>query len=80
LKIRFYGKLSEKLGSEIEVDSSAATNTVVKLRNLLAEMYPECSTDLQRRSRACIEDSIVGDAHKLAGNETVEFMPPVSGG
>jgi molybdopterin converting factor small subunit len=80
LKIRFYGKLGEKLGAEIEVDPPAETDTVVKLRNVLADMFPDSSTDLRQRSRACIEDSIVSEDHMLAGNEIVEFMPPLSGG
>lgn len=80
MKIRFYGKLGEKLGAEIDVDPPAGTDTVMKLRNLLAEMFPDASTDLQQRSRACIADSIVGEGHKLAGIEVVEFFPPLSGG
>ncbi|WP_294122346.1 hypothetical protein [Sphingomonas sp.] len=80
LKVRFYGKLGEKLGAEIEVDPPTGTDTIVKLRNVLADMFPYASADLQQRSRACIADSIVGEGHKLAGIETVEFLPPLSGG
>lgn len=80
MKIRFYGRLGEKFGSEIDVDPPAGTDTIVKLRNVLVEMFPDASEDLRRRSRACVEDSIVGDSHKLAGTETVEFFPPLSGG
>lgn len=80
LKIRFYGKLGEALGPEMDFDPPAGTNTVVQLRSVLAEMFPGVSTDLQQRSRACIADSIVGDGHQLEGSETVEFFPPLSGG
>lgn len=80
VKIRFYGRLSEKFGSEIHVDPPAGTDTIVKLRNVLVEMFPDASDDLRRRSRACVDDSIVGESHRLAGNETVEFFPPLSGG
>jgi molybdopterin converting factor small subunit len=80
LKIRFYGKLGERLGAEIDVDPPAGTDTVVKLRNVLAEMFPDASTDLRQRSRACVADSIVSEGHKLTGDEIVEFMPPLSGG
>jgi molybdopterin converting factor small subunit len=80
LKIRFYGKLGERLGPEIDFDPPGGTDSIVKLRNVLADMFPDASTDLQQRSRACIADLIVGENHKLAGSETVEFFPPLSGG
>jgi molybdopterin converting factor small subunit len=80
VKIRFYGKLGEKLGAEIDVSPPVGTDTVRKLRNVLAEIFPDASTDLKQRSRACISDSIVGEGHRLAGTELVEFFPPLSGG
>lgn len=80
MKVRFYGRLGERLGTEIDVDPPAGTDTIVKLRNLLADMFPDASADLQQRSRACVANSIVGESHKLAGVETVEFFPPLSGG
>ena len=80
MQVRFYGRLGEKLGSEIHVDPPAGTDTVVKLRNILVEMFPDASDDLRKRSRVCIADSIVDEGHRLAGNETVEFFPPLSGG
>lgn len=80
LKVRFYGRLGEKLGAEVDVDPPIGTDTIAKLRSVLADMFPDASTDLQQRSRACVADSLVGEGHKLAGNETVEFFPPLSGG
>lgn len=80
MKVRFYGRLGEKLGAEVEVDPPAGTDTIVKLRNVLADMYPDASPDLRQRSRACVADSIVNESYKLVGTETVEFFPPLSGG
>ena len=80
MKIRFYGRLSEKLGAEVDFDPPTGTDTIVKLRNVLADMYPDASPDLRQRSRACIADSIVNDSYRLVGKETVEFFPPLSGG
>lgn len=80
MKIRFYGRLGEKLGSEVDVDPPPGTDTIVKLRDLLADMYPDAAQDILQRSRACVADSIVSESHKLAGNEAVEFFPPLSGG
>ena len=80
MKVRFYGRLGEKLGAEIDLDRPAGTTTVAQLRRALAHMFPDAADDLEQRSRACIEDSIVGENHGLSGAETVEFFPPLSGG
>lgn len=80
MKIRFYGKLGERLGAEIDVDPPAGTDTVDQLRDLLADMFPDASRDLREGTRACVADSIVGEHFRLAGSETVEFLPPLSGG
>lgn len=80
LKIRFYGRLGEMLGAEIDVDPPAGTDTVLKLREVLVQAFPDASTDLRQRARACIADSMVSEDHKLLGTETIEFFPPLSGG
>lgn len=80
MKIRFYGMLGEKLGAEIELDPPEGTDTILKLRAVLGEMFPNASADLKQRTRACVADSIVGENHMIAGDETVEFLPPLSGG
>ena len=80
MQIRFYGRLGEKLGTEISVDPPEGTDTILKLRTVLGEIFPDASADLKQRTRACVADSIVGENHVLAGTETVEFFPPLSGG
>lgn len=80
MKIRFYGKLSDEIGREIDFDPPAGTDTIVKLRNALADIFPDAAEELRDRSRAIIADTIVGEGHRLAGPETVEFFPPLSGG
>lgn len=80
MKIRFYGKLGEQLGAEVDVDPPAGTETVADLRGVLAEMFPDASIDLQQRSRACIADAMVGEDRDLVGTDVVEFFPPLSGG
>lgn len=80
MKIRLYGTLGEKLGPAIELAPPAGTDTVAQLREVLAAMFPDASDDLRRRSRVCVADSIVGESYRLAGTETVEFLPPLSGG
>lgn len=80
MKTRFYGRLKELLGEEVDLDLPAGTEAVIDLRQLLADIYPAAAEDLLVRSRACIEDSIVGDGHPLGSAETIEFFPPLSGG
>ena len=80
MKIRFYGKLGEQLGAEVDVDPPAGTETVADLRSVLAGMFPDASIDLPQMSRACIADAIVGEDRELVGAELVEFFPPLSGG
>jgi molybdopterin converting factor small subunit len=80
LKIRFYGRLGETIGAEVEVDPPTGVATVIELRNMLADMFPHASADLRARSRACIADAFVLEDHRLSGAETVEFLPPLSGG
>jgi molybdopterin converting factor small subunit len=80
LKIKFYGQLGEKLGGEIDLALPPGMATVVELRNMLAEMYPDAAEDLLKKSRACIADAIVGEDRALADAQMVEFFPPLSGG
>ncbi len=80
MKVRFYGRLGETLGEEVDVDLPRSVDTIVALRAMLAGMFPHASGDLCGRSRACIADAFVLDDHKLTGVGAVEFLPPLSGG
>lgn len=80
MKIRFYGRLGELVGREIDVDIAGEGMSVAALRERLAAQFPAASADIGRRSRACVADAIVGEGHLLAAGDTVEFFPPLSGG
>ena len=80
MKLKFYGSLRDKLGAELEFDPPAGTDTVAKLRDILADRFPDASTDFRKRTRACVGDSIVGEDHALASGQVIEFFPPLSGG
>lgn len=80
MKIKFYGNLGESLGREFDLDVPDETDTVARLRNVLASQFPEASGDLLKRTRACVADSIVKEDYRLGTNDTVEFFPPLSGG
>ena len=80
LKVRFYGKLGEMLGEEIEIEPVPGTKTISDLRSTLAELYPEASADLRSRTTVCLDDAIVNDETSVKHADTVEFLPPLSGG
>ena len=80
MKIAFFGKLRDALGEECEVTPEREED-VAGLRARLAELYPHVAGDLlSPRVRACVADTIVGEDFLLAGQERVEFLPPLSGG
>jgi molybdopterin converting factor small subunit len=79
MKIRFFGRLRDSLGEEMEV-AVAQGETVADLRARLAALHPDAATELLgTRVRAFVADAMVGEDFRLAG-EPVEFLPPVSGG
>lgn len=80
MRIRFYGKLAEQLGSEVDLTPPPGTDTVRKLRQVLAATYPDVSVDLNGRSLVCIGDQMVSDQQALSDDLTIEFLPPLSGG
>ena len=79
MKVRFYGRLAEILGKEIEVQE-AGTQTIAGLRATLAALHPEASVDLRGRTTACMNDVIVNDQSSIGEADIVEFFPPLSGG
>lgn len=80
MKILFFGKLRDALGGEREL-AAQKRGTVSSLRRRLADLYPEAARDLLNPGvRACVGDTIVGEDFVVDGDESVEFLPPVSGG
>lgn len=80
MRIGFFGRLRDSLGDEREVPLESA-GTVAHLRIQLARLYPGAARDLlDPRVRACVGDQIVGEEFLLAGQECVDFLPPLSGG
>ena len=80
MKVLFFGKLRDSLGDEREIDVAEGESVAV-LRRRLAAAHPHASADLLGpRTRACVNDAIVGEDFVLGGDERVEFLPPLSGG
>lgn len=80
MRILFFGKLRDALGDAREV-ADRPGETVAQLRRRLAALGPAgVEALLDSRNRACVGESIVAEDFVLAGSESVEFLPPVSGG
>lgn len=80
MKVVFYGRLADVIGPEIDVRAPDGCS-VSELRDRLAAEHPDAEHTLRsKRARACIGDALVPDDHLLVDADTVEFLPPVSGG
>jgi molybdopterin converting factor small subunit len=80
VKIGFFGRLRDSLGDECEVPAEKG-ETVAHLRTRLAGLHPGAARDLLSPGvRACVADEMVGEDFCLAGQDRVEFLPPLSGG
>ncbi|HEX6604042.1 MAG TPA: MoaD/ThiS family protein [Sphingomicrobium sp.] len=80
MKILFYGRLAEAIGPELDVEGGAGCS-VAELRDMLAAEHPGVEPVLRsKRARACVGDTLVNDDYRLDGADTLEFLPPVSGG
>ena len=80
MKVLFYGKLSSALGPRLDVPISAPCSVAALRRHLIAA-YPHVAVALQdRRVKAVIGETVVGDDHALGTQDEVEFLAPVSGG
>lgn len=80
MRVLFYGRLAEAIAPELEVDAPPGCS-VGQLRDRLAAAHPSAEQTLRsRRARACVGAVMVHDDHVVGPTETVEFLPPVSGG
>jgi len=78
LRIRLYGRLVDGIGSETEVPAPDGC-TVAEIRRLFVAVHP-AATGALGRSRAFVEDRLVGEDEHLSHHDVLEFLPPVSGG
>ena len=80
MKVLFYGRLAEAIGPELEIGAVPGAS-VGDVRERLAAERPEAARVLRdRRSLSFVGDTIVRDDYRLAAGDTLEFLPPVSGG
>lgn len=80
MKVLFHGRLAEAIGPELDI-AAAPGCSVADLRERVVAQYPGVEDVLRsRRARTCIGDAFVGDDRLLEAGDTLEFLPPVSGG
>lgn len=81
VRILFFGPLGEKMGREVQLDSSLRHRTVAEVKHLLALQYPQAAEDLASpRLRACIDDVMADEMSIVGSGSEVAFLPPLSGG
>lgn len=81
MRILFFGKLGDLVGREVRLDLPTEGCSVAELRRLLAAKYPNAAGDLSTTSlRAFVDDALVGEDHRIAPGDQIEFLPPLSGG
>lgn len=78
MKVLLYGPLAELIEPRVDLDGLDGC-TVGQVRERLREVHPEASHQLSR-SRALVADAIARDDRTVAAGDSIEFLPPVSGG
>ena len=80
MRVRFFGRLTDHFGEEVEIDATEALR-ISELRCELSTRFLNAGDRLQSSSvRACVGDAIVPEDFIVEPGGTVEFWPPVSGG
>jgi molybdopterin converting factor small subunit len=80
VKVLLYGRLAEAIGPELEIGATPGCS-VASVRDSLIASHPEIESVLRtRRALTFIGDRLVRDDYLLADGDTLEFLPPVSGG
>jgi molybdopterin synthase sulfur carrier subunit len=80
MRIRFYGRLAEAIGREVELPGEPG-ETLGDVRRRLIASHPRAAEALARPAvRACLDDEVVGDDAIVAEGAELAFLPPLSGG
>ena len=78
MRVRFYGRLADAIGREAVIDAPDGSSVGEVRRRLVASHSAAANT--LARSRAFVAATIVDDERRMAPEEELEFLPPVSGG
>ena len=82
LTVRYFAALRERIGrAEEAVDAPDGIRSVGELRQWLAQRgEPWAAAFAQTRTRAAVDQAMVGDQQPLHDGAEVAFFPPVTGG
>ena len=80
MNVHFFGQLAEAVAPELDLEVPRGIS-VAGIRSEVIARYPEAEGLLRKHgTRACIGSAMVPDDHVPHVGDTVEFLPPVSGG
>jgi sulfur-carrier protein len=79
VRVKFFAILRERAGAPEVTKELAPGSTVAELWDVLRKDYPKLDVPGVRLLYA-VNQSYVRADHKLADNDEVVFIPPVSGG
>jgi molybdopterin converting factor small subunit len=79
VKIVLYGRLADSLGRELRMDVGDSC-TISSVKERIIRDQPVAAETLKRSSRAVVGGLLVSDDQVVGGEETIEFLPPLSGG
>ena len=81
MDVTFYGRLADRIGARVSIDTPPGGCSIAQLRQLIADQHSQVADDILRpHVRACVDDCIVPETHQVDAAKGVEFFPPVSGG
>lgn len=78
--ILLHGRLADVLGRSIEVHAPERCSIAELRRRIAAERPASAEAILSPRVRPCVGDALVPESFRPTPGDTVEFLPPVSGG
>ena len=77
MKLRFFGRLRDAIGGELEVDVPRDVSDSEQLRLWLGRRHPAL---LDASVRIALDDCILVAAAPIDGAREISFLPAVSGG
>jgi sulfur-carrier protein len=83
MKVKFNSWLKTKTGCPVdEIDPPAEVKTIADLSRFLAARYDAAASlfETPEALRYVVDRRYVDPSHELAGSQTIEIYPPVTGG